>query len=168
MKIPHQRAFTLIELLVTVALLAIFATIAMPSMTRFVERNRIEALRDQLHAQLNLARTNAVVQRRDVEICGSSDGKTCDENWQKGWMLYFMDNRQPIGQHRLGLQDRVMFVGFNKQIIFHENGTALGNGRFYLCEQDGKVAQQLVLNKQGRTRRVAGLESDQDQNLICE
>jgi len=164
----HQRAFSLIELLITLTLLALLASIALPNFSGLVERNRIKALRNLLQTQINHARASSVLHNRDVVVCGSSDGQNCDNRWDTGWLLHFSDTEELLSQHRLSTQDRLRWAGFNKKIRFHGNGTAPGgNGRFYFCNNQNEVVLQMVLNRQGRLRRVSGLEPDQSESIGC-
>ena len=72
-----DQGFTLVELLITLALLAIVANIAVPAFDGLITRNRQQALMEQVASVLNNARAEAILQRRMIEVCGSSDGKTC-------------------------------------------------------------------------------------------
>ncbi|MGV8844278.1 MAG: GspH/FimT family protein [Pseudomonas sp.] len=165
----HQRAFSLIELLITLTLLALLASIALPNFSGWVERNRIETLRNLLQTQINHARASSVLHNRDVVVCGSSDGQNCDNRWDMGWLLHYFGTEKLLSQHRLTAQDQLQWKGFNKKIRFHSNGTAPGgNGRFYFCNNQNEVILQMVLNRQGRLRRVSGLEPDQQVNIGCE
>lgn len=61
--------FTLIELMIVVALLAIFASIALPSFANLISNNRVEAARNELYSLLQFARTQAVSTRASVSVC---------------------------------------------------------------------------------------------------
>lgn len=164
----HSRAFSLIELLTTLTLITLLASIALPSLAGLIERNRIYSLRDQLHAQIQHARASSVLHNRDVEVCGSSDGLHCDAQWQKGWLLHFVDTEQVISQQRLTDRDHIMWSGATNRIRFHNNGTSpLGNGRLYICDRQQVVALQIVINRQGRLRQATGLEPSQSKTIQC-
>ncbi|UVE18499.1 GspH/FimT family pseudopilin [Pseudomonas sp. LS44] len=164
---PH-KAFSLIELLCALTLLSLFISITLPNFSRWIELNRTQSLHNLLYTQLYQARTSSVLHNRDVEVCGSSNGQDCDDSWQSGWLLRYCDTGQLITQHRLSAQDHLRWAGFTPRIRFHENGTApLGNGRFYLCDRNDQVILQVVLNRQGRLRRVNGLETTQDIGTTC-
>lgn len=168
MPCKHSGAFSLIELLVTLTLVTLLALIALPSLAGLIERNRIYSLRDQLQAQLQHARASSILHNRDVEACGSSDGQHCDDQWQLGWLLHFVDTTQIISQQQLTPRDRIMWVGATNRIRFHGNGTSpLGNGRLYICDQHQTVALQIVISRQGRLRQATGLEPSQSQAIQC-
>lgn len=164
----YHQAFSLIELLLALTLIALLASLALPSFAGLIERNHMQSLRDQLQAQLNQARASSVLHNRDVEACGSSDGQHCDDQWRQGWLLHFPDSQQIISQQRLTTQDHIMWAGASRRIRFHSNGTSpLGNGRLYICDQYQAVALQIVISRQGRLRQVTGLETSQNQSIRC-
>lgn len=168
MRIHCHRGFTLIEMLCVVTLLALLASIGLPNFGDLIERNRIQSLRNQLEAQLKHARASAVLHNRSVEICGSSDGRTCDDAWQSGWLIHRPDSTLINSQYTLSAGERMDWSGAAQRIIVLGNGTLLkGNGRFYFCRHDDTVALQLVISRQGRIRSVDGLERSQNAGIRC-
>ncbi len=153
MRKSNQGAFSLSELLLTLALIAIGTSIAIPALGVVVEKSQQASLRDNLHASLQQARALAILHRRKIEVCASSDGKRCQTNWSNGWII-----RQSSGQQELlqrfqpPQKTSLQWAGFDKRVHFHPNGTSpTGNGRFYQCYR-GTVAWQLIINRQGRVR----------------
>lgn len=65
--------FTLIELLTVVALLAIFASIAVPSFSRMVEGNRLQSSAAEFYRALQSARSDAVSLRMIITACEKDD-----------------------------------------------------------------------------------------------
>ena len=78
-----QCAFTLVEMLIVLALLAIFAQIALPAYQELIEANQQQALQEQITRAVQNARTHAVTHRVQVELCGSRDGIVCDNDWSQ-------------------------------------------------------------------------------------
>ena len=63
-----QGAFTLIEMVVTVSVLAILAAIAVPSFLNTLEKRRVVGAAEQLYADLQYARSEAIKGNRRVGI----------------------------------------------------------------------------------------------------
>ncbi|APU47554.1 pilus assembly FimT family protein [Acinetobacter junii] len=79
-----NRGFTLIELMVTIAILAIIATLAAPAFSNMALAQNFNKSTQNLVAQLNQARSTAVLERRSVEVkLNSSAADTASIlNWQ--------------------------------------------------------------------------------------
>lgn len=83
----RQRGFTLIELMVTLAVLAIVASIAVPSFNTMIQNNRSLALGEELASALNYARSEAVKRGARITLCGSVNGTACDGDWTDNWIV---------------------------------------------------------------------------------
>lgn len=166
MRHARQKAFSLLELLISLALLSIFAGIALPAFGQWVDRTRLDVLRDQLHAHLQDARITSVVRNRDIEVCGSTDGLVCDEEWNHGWLVRYADSDQAIQQFRIQTRHVLAWQGFSPRLRFQRNGTVpTGNGRFILCDPKGRDGRQLVINRQGRVKPLP--LNDEDRGASC-
>lgn len=62
------RGFTLLELMVAIAVLAILATVGVPSFRELIQNNRVTTQTNELVSALNFARTEAVKRGRNVEV----------------------------------------------------------------------------------------------------
>lgn len=87
-----QRAFTLIELLITVTIVGIFAAIAVPGFTQFINNNRTQSLNNEMLSLLQYARSTAVEQRLLMKVCQEVGGWTvrknsCEEDIQRSLEL---------------------------------------------------------------------------------
>ncbi|MCK2185424.1 GspH/FimT family pseudopilin [Halomonas getboli] len=62
----RSSGFTLVELLVTIALIAVFATIAVPSYQDLAARSRLSGDFNQILSAVNYARSEAIKRRENV------------------------------------------------------------------------------------------------------
>jgi len=62
------RGFTLIELMVTIAIAAILLAVVVPSFSDLLARRRLEGMANELSADLQYARTEAVSRRLPVRL----------------------------------------------------------------------------------------------------
>jgi type IV fimbrial biogenesis protein FimT len=89
LRMKRMSGFTLIELLVTVTVAVVLTTMAVPSFKLSMQNGRLSSLsNDMLGAFLN-ARSQAIATPKDIEICASTDGATCNSSgdWTKGWIV---------------------------------------------------------------------------------
>lgn len=69
--------FTLIEVAVTVAIIGILAAIAIPSMQGLIANNRLVTHANNLVADIQLARSEALRLNRTITLCRSTNGSSC-------------------------------------------------------------------------------------------
>ncbi len=67
------RAFSLIELMVTIAVLAIIVTIAMPSFSEMIERQRLKNAVETFQSDLLFAKSEALKRMVDVTVSNISN-----------------------------------------------------------------------------------------------
>lgn len=84
----QQSGFTLVELMITLALVAILATIGVPSFMNFIVNNRLAAQTNELVSALNLARSEAIKRNTRVTVCRSNNGTGCGGTWNNGWIVF--------------------------------------------------------------------------------
>lgn len=156
----RQKGLTLAELLVTLALLSIVTTLALPQLREILEKNRDDALRNLLLSHLSQTRMQAVTSNRSHILCGSSNGVSCDGDWNSNWLLLTAEDHSPLRQHQLNSTKNLCWSRSGNAITYRPNGTSpTSNGRFALCDGDTPT-WQLVINRQGRVRQANANEGN--------
>ncbi|MFW1857049.1 GspH/FimT family pseudopilin [Acinetobacter defluvii] len=136
-----ERGFTLIELLVTMVVLAIIATMAVPAFGNMRLNQNLKKSQQELISKLNLARSQAVLQRRTVTL--KLNSATPDTTLILNWA--------PTG-------DAVLKTGSPTQIDFTLNGMvdATTDTTFEVCERSsGNKSKKVIVSKMGTIQQVA-------------
>lgn len=157
-----QYGLSLAEMLMATALLACVLGSAAPQMTRFLQKNREQAMADLMLAALTRARSEAITSNAKVLLCSGIQQCSNSSEWTRG-ILVFHDtnqNRQLDAGERLILSDEIP-AGYHWQwrsfrslpgISFTPHGmTDSQNGTLTLCRQE-LPARELVINIAGRVR----------------
>ncbi|MNF65692.1 putative major pilin subunit [compost metagenome] len=84
-----SKGFSLIELMIAIAIMVTLAGIGVPAFQNMVLNNRIVTTTNGLLGTLQLARSEAVTQRRQITVCPSNDQATCtaDTEWEEGVLV---------------------------------------------------------------------------------
>ena len=75
--LPTFRGFTLVELLVAMSVAMIIATLGVPSMQRFIERNRLKTATEKIVGDLKYARSEAIKQNSEIFVSIQQGGPWC-------------------------------------------------------------------------------------------
>jgi type IV fimbrial biogenesis protein FimT len=174
-KRTQQRGFSAIELMMVLVVASVLLAIAIPGFQNVIRSSLLTSGADKLSASLNLARTKAIMSRRNVRLCPSTNGTTCTTSgsWTGGWIM-FVDsdgNGAPstseLLQARGAMDSRISLTtpaAFTQYIQFRPTGVVLGNagtsGQFDFCSGNYHEYSRLVgITTSGRvtTKKQADL-----------
>lgn len=157
-KRQNQQAcgFTLIELLVTLAIAAILATLAAPSLKDFIVRSKLTNVANEFTSGVLRSRNEAVGRNTCVTMCMSSatDGATpqctaANADWQVGWIAFL----NPSCDSGLDKPADVINMLLSRQTV---------GADFLLQAQGGSPTKKIMFNSRGSP----GLGSASQFNLL--
>jgi type IV fimbrial biogenesis protein FimU len=142
-----SAGFTLIELMIVVVLLAIFASIALPSFSTLMRNNKVQGSADELYILLQFARTEAVSRRATIKIQAPS---SATDQWA-GDVQVLMGTTILRQLGTAGLGSTVSATGTLGALSFNPVGTASGKGCITVCStSDTNACRYIAIQNTGR------------------
>ncbi|MEB8430981.1 GspH/FimT family pseudopilin [Cocleimonas sp. KMM 6892] len=175
-KIRNNSGFTLIEMIVTISIVAIFASIAVPSFSQLIRNNKIPTTTNEFISSMVLARSEALKRSRNVIVCASTDQLSCNggTDYSGGWIVYDdcngdgsptavavdcnddnLEEEQEIIKVHNGF-DRMFINGTANNITFLFSGRVAGNTTFDV----GHESEPTVTLKEVTVNRVGRIKSE--------
>jgi len=161
-----NSGFTLLELMITMGLIAIVMAIGIPSMTSFIQNDRLTTQINTLVGHLSYARSEAVKRSQQVGVCVSSNTTSCTggTNWESGWLIYVDSNGDGSftggeeilrAQQTLEGSNTLKPATIGSQVIYDYRGfvDAASVGSFSLCDSRGSAyGKAIAISNTGRVR----------------
>jgi type IV fimbrial biogenesis protein FimT len=139
--------FTIIELLVVVAILAIMAALAGPSMTRIVGQQRLKSAATDLHLAMVKARSEAIKRNANVTV------RPVDGNWENGWTIPDPVDSTAPGLSVRGATSSVAVTTTATQVVFVGSGRttpATAGASFVFTSTAANASKCLAIDPSGR------------------
>lgn len=138
----QNKGFTLVELMVTIAVLAIIATLAVPSFGNMLLKQNLNKSTQELTHVLSQARAKAALERREITVRLNTSA-VADSATQFNWM--------PSGKAELK-------TGSPTSIVFLPTGlveNAVGDTSFTICEQSsGSLSKTIGISRMGTIQQI--------------
>lgn len=155
-----NKGFTIVELIVALTIAAILMAIAAPPLQKFVSSNRLTSQVNDLLADINLARSEAIKRAETTGVCvTAAGGSSCvtSGNWANGWLVYYTNagTKVPIKNHEpLTGNNTLTSPGSVDEITFSTSGLlsspSSGTRQFTLTDTKTSNKRIICLSATGR------------------
>ena len=153
--------------MITLTIITLVMAIGIPSMTAYVQNDRLTTQINTLVGHFAYARSEAVKRSQQVSVCVSNNTTSCTggNNWQDGWIIYVDSDGD--GSFTAGeeiLRAKQTLEGSNtlkpgtiaSQVTYDYRGfvTAASVGTFSLCDSRGaSYGKAIAISTTGRVRK---------------
>jgi len=169
------RGFTLIELMVVIALVAIFAALALPSFNETVRRYRVSTAATEITDALQLARAQAIATRKQVNVAkaaipAGSCNPADDADWHCGIDVYAVDPNAPDPLARTPSEPAIKTISaadFNAVGVQMNTGVISYNPLGFSTLTGGFAPAYVWLLSDGATPEAAAVAPNGYVNTVC-
>jgi type IV fimbrial biogenesis protein FimT len=177
----QKNGFTMIELMVTVSVLAIIVMIALPNLSNFTIRMRVDNEISELNRLLLTTRNSAINEGFTVTLC-PLNGTVCSNNWQNELTVFADNTNNGVGKLEAGeriikvkaaikngeklqySQNLISYDATGHTTKFNVSGNAIDAGgpfTFSYCPQgDANRARGIIVSISGRVYSTSDTNND--------
>ena len=156
-------AFTLLEVLITISLAAIFLSLALPSFSQLLKRQKADSTIQQLATTIRYARSEAIRLGKIITICFRNERNECQADGHKDWIVFIDEDGRGVWQpgkrilRKTKITDYIQWSSFPATASLQLHPTGLTNyqhGTLLYCPKDKNslYARALFINKTARLR----------------
>ncbi len=160
-----QQGMTMLELLIVIVMVAILASMAVPSFNGSMARSQLNGMRANLASAMQLARSEALKRKSPVTVCTSNDQDGCSgsTDWQDGWIIFADtdgNGSRAAGEQLLQVKYSesrlVTYQAPSALITFDRIGrAAAGSGDYSLCHpNNATVGKKVTISVTGSIART--------------
>jgi Tfp pilus assembly protein FimT len=171
-KSVRQFGFTFIEVVSVMVASSTLALMGMPMLTDYNAQVAANGTQELFAEALTKGRHHAVTTGATVKVCGSNDGKTCnDASWSGGWLVYTVPSSDKTSSG-IQTEDQIVTAYQFEQTdlileVLDENSQAVSEIRFdpqgfnksqqrleaFICAHNHKsLGDKVVVERNGRVR----------------
>lgn len=172
-RFARTKGFTLIEVMVSLAIVGVLAALAAPSFVESIKRYRVNAIRDDLVASLQLARAEAIRRGKPVVVIRELSCQVTlpdSDTWSCGWRVVedsdsdgsisVGERNNPIQKTTVPVGYDVMHTGLGNQAIASRWGQIGVGQKFVITASsdgvNGASTTTLCMSSGGRIRTIRG------------
>ncbi len=151
-----NKGFTLVEVVITLTVASILVALAAPSLWQLFGQNRLTSQTNELIADINLSRSEAVKRVTTAGVCATAvNGTSCSgSNWANGWMVYYTDPSTSavvvLRQHQQLIGNTTLTSAANSIVYTRDGIVSSGSGNYDLCDTKLHKFRRINVSTTGR------------------
>jgi len=177
----RQSGVTLVEAMVAILVLSLLLGLGVPGFVAMFKNNRMVSMANELVADINLARSEAIKRNRQVGLCAGTGGACltgpASKQWEGGWTVFYDGqlfgkpghgvlgtqdcadtDKDCVLASNQGLDTGVTLRSSFADILFYKSSGSADQpaGTFGLCDDRGAANGRTVrVSRSGRPRVVS-------------